>query len=119
MYREVIINSRWGYACAAALIVLIIVTVAGAFAVRPIEAGQESTIEELEVGETEGGDSHGSRIDRSEGGGLMATLERELAARSPRTTAGAAAIVLRLHTTGRWVAICSSCCSTGSRSTGP
>jgi multiple sugar transport system permease protein len=51
MYREVIINSRWGYACAAALIVLIIVTVAGAFAVRPIEAGQESTLEELEVGE--------------------------------------------------------------------
>lgn len=50
MYREVIINSRWGYACAAALVVLIIVTIAGAFAVRPIEAGQESTLEELEVG---------------------------------------------------------------------
>ena len=53
MYREVIINSRWGYACAAALIVLIIVTIAGAFAVRPIEAGQESTLEELEIGETD------------------------------------------------------------------
>jgi multiple sugar transport system permease protein len=51
MYREVIINSRWGYACAAALIVLVIVTIAGAFAVRPIEAGQESTLEELEIGE--------------------------------------------------------------------
>ncbi len=53
MYREVIINSRWGYACAAALVVLIMVTIAGAFAVRPIEAGQDSTLEELEIGETD------------------------------------------------------------------
>ena len=54
MYRQVIINSRWGYASAAALIVLIMVTIAGAFAVRPIEAGQDSTLEELEVGDSGG-----------------------------------------------------------------
>ena len=54
MYREVIINSRWGYGCAAALIVLVLVTIAGAFAVRPIEVGQDSTLEELERGETDG-----------------------------------------------------------------
>jgi hypothetical protein len=47
----VIVNSRWGYGCAAALIVLVLVTIAGAFAVRPIEAGQDSTLEELERGE--------------------------------------------------------------------
>ena len=52
MYREVIVNSRWGFGCAAALIVLILVTIAGAFAVRPIEAGQDSTIGELESGES-------------------------------------------------------------------
>lgn len=51
MYREVIVNSRWGYGCAAALVVLILVTIAGAFAVRPIEAGQDSTLEALERGE--------------------------------------------------------------------
>jgi multiple sugar transport system permease protein len=50
LYREVIINSRWGFACAAAIIVLILVTIAGAFAVRPIEQAQESTLEELERG---------------------------------------------------------------------
>jgi multiple sugar transport system permease protein len=56
MYREVIVNSRWGFGCAAALIVLIMVTIAGAFAVRPIEAGQESTVDELELGHTPGAD---------------------------------------------------------------
>lgn len=50
LYREVIINSRWGFACAAAIIVLIIVTILGVFAVRPIEQAQESTLEELERG---------------------------------------------------------------------
>jgi multiple sugar transport system permease protein len=56
MYREVIVNSRWGFGCAAALIVLIMVTIAGAFAVRPIEAGQESTVDELELGHTPAAD---------------------------------------------------------------
>jgi multiple sugar transport system permease protein len=50
LYREVIINSRWGFACAAAIIVLILVTIAGAFAVRPIEAGQDATLDELGAG---------------------------------------------------------------------
>ena len=48
MYREVIINSRWGFASAAAIIVLIIVSFAGVFAVRPIEQAQEETMEELD-----------------------------------------------------------------------
>ena len=54
LYRAVIIDTRWGYASAAAIIVLIIVSVAGVFAVRPIEQAQEETFEELvgaEVGD--------------------------------------------------------------------
>jgi multiple sugar transport system permease protein len=47
LYREVINNARWGYASAVAIIILIFVSVAGAFAVRPIEAAQEETLEEL------------------------------------------------------------------------
>jgi hypothetical protein len=54
MYREVIINSRWGFASAAAIIVLIIVSFAGVFAVRPIEQAQEETMEELIGAESEG-----------------------------------------------------------------
>lgn len=54
MYREVIVNSRWGFASAAAIIVLIIVSFAGLFAVRPIEQAQEETMEELIGAETEG-----------------------------------------------------------------
>ena len=54
MYREVIINSRWGFASAAAIIVLIIVSFAGVFAVRPIEQAQEETMEELIGADSEG-----------------------------------------------------------------
>jgi multiple sugar transport system permease protein len=53
MYREVIINSRWGFASAAAIVVLAIVSFAGLFAVRPIEQAQEETLEELVGGEAE------------------------------------------------------------------
>ena len=56
MYREVIINSRWGFASAAAIIVLIIVSFAGLFAVRPIEQAQEETMEELIGADAEGAD---------------------------------------------------------------
>jgi multiple sugar transport system permease protein len=52
LYRQVIINTRWGYACAVAIIVLIFVTAAGVFAVRPIEQAQEETMEELVGAET-------------------------------------------------------------------
>jgi hypothetical protein len=51
----VIINSRWGFASAAAIIVLIIVSFAGLFAVRPIEQAQDETMEELIGGDAEGG----------------------------------------------------------------
>src|SRR5919201_2805349 len=54
LYRQVIINSRWGYASAVAIIILVFVSVAGAFAVRPIEQAQEETLEELVAGEAEG-----------------------------------------------------------------
>ena len=52
-FREVVINSRWGFASAAAIIVLAIVSFAGLFAVRPIEQAQEETLEELVGGEAE------------------------------------------------------------------
>jgi multiple sugar transport system permease protein len=51
LYREVIINTRWGFGSAAAIIVLILVSVAGLWAVRPIEHAQEETMEELVGGE--------------------------------------------------------------------
>ena len=51
LYRQVIINARWGYASAVAIIILIFVSAAGAFAVRPIEQAQEETLEGLVGGE--------------------------------------------------------------------
>jgi multiple sugar transport system permease protein len=54
LYREVIINTRWGYGSAVAIIVLILVSVAGLWAVRPIERAQEETMEELVGGEAVG-----------------------------------------------------------------
>jgi multiple sugar transport system permease protein len=54
LYRQVIINTRWGYASAVAIIVLIFVSAAGIFAVRPIEQAQEETMEELVGGDAEG-----------------------------------------------------------------
>ncbi len=56
LYREVIINTRWGFASAAAIIVLIIVSFAGVFAVRPIEQAQEETLEELIGGDADADD---------------------------------------------------------------
>ncbi len=53
LYRQTIENSRWGYASAVAIIVLIVVTSAGIFAVRPIEAAQDESFDELVVGPDE------------------------------------------------------------------
>ncbi|MFN0153653.1 MAG: carbohydrate ABC transporter permease [Gaiella sp.] len=47
LYRQTIENSRWGYASAVAIIVLIFVTTAGIFAVKPIEAAQDESLDEL------------------------------------------------------------------------
>jgi len=47
LYRQVIINTRWGFASAAAIIVLIMVSAAAFFMVRPIEAAQDESFEEL------------------------------------------------------------------------
>lgn len=47
LYRQTIENSRWGYASAVAIIVLIFVTAAGIFAVKPIEAAQDESFDEL------------------------------------------------------------------------
>jgi len=47
LYRETFINARWGYASAVAIIVLILVSAAAMVAVRPIEAAQEETMQEI------------------------------------------------------------------------
>ncbi len=48
LYRETIAqSSRWGYGSAVAILVLIAVSVMAFFAIRPIEAAQEETLEEL------------------------------------------------------------------------
>ena len=52
LYRAVIIDTRWGFASAAAIVVLLIVSFAGMFAVRPIEQAQDETFEELVGAET-------------------------------------------------------------------
>jgi multiple sugar transport system permease protein len=50
LYRLITIDARWGYASAAAILVLIMVSTAAIRAVRPLEAAQEETIGELVVG---------------------------------------------------------------------
>lgn len=47
LFREVFQNARWGFASAAAILILIFVSVFAVFAIRPIERGQEETLEEL------------------------------------------------------------------------
>jgi multiple sugar transport system permease protein len=47
LYRQIIENYRYGYASAAAIIVLILVSVFAIRAIRPIEAAQEETFDEL------------------------------------------------------------------------
>jgi len=43
LYRQVFVASRWGYASAAAIVVLILVSVAAYYMVRPIEAAQDES----------------------------------------------------------------------------
>ena len=47
LYRQITDNYRYGYASAAAIIVLIMVSAAAIRAIRPIEAAQEETLEGL------------------------------------------------------------------------
>jgi multiple sugar transport system permease protein len=51
LYRETFISTRWGYGSAVAILVLIMVSVIGIRAIRPIEAASRETIEELEIAE--------------------------------------------------------------------
>jgi multiple sugar transport system permease protein len=51
LYRETFINARWGYSSAVAILILILVSVIAIRAIRPIEAAQEETLEELMVAE--------------------------------------------------------------------
>jgi multiple sugar transport system permease protein len=51
LYRQINENYRYGYASAAAIIVLIIVSIFAIRAIRPIEAAQEETFEELVTSE--------------------------------------------------------------------
>ncbi len=54
LYRETFINARWGYASAVAIIVLVLVSVVAIQAIRPIEAAQEETLEDLLTAEDVG-----------------------------------------------------------------
>jgi multiple sugar transport system permease protein len=47
LFDETSANTRWGYASSVAIIVLILVSVIGYWAIRPIEQAQEETLEEL------------------------------------------------------------------------
>src|SRR5207244_971280 len=47
LYRQVAIATRWSYASAAAILVLIMVSAVAVRAIRPIEVAQEESFEEL------------------------------------------------------------------------
>jgi multiple sugar transport system permease protein len=67
LYKQTIVNGRWGYASAVAILILIFVSIVGLRAIKPIEQAQEETLEEL-VG-----------TDASSGGGDQ-TLEEAIEA---------------------------------------
>jgi multiple sugar transport system permease protein len=47
LYKQTIVNGRWGYASAVAILILIFVSLVGLRAIKPIEQAQEETMEEL------------------------------------------------------------------------
>ncbi len=51
LYKVTFIATRWGYASAVAILVLIMVSIIGMRAIRPIEAATRETIEELATAE--------------------------------------------------------------------
>lgn len=51
LYRTTFIGTRWGYASAVAILVLIMVSMIAIRAIKPIEAASEETIEELVTAE--------------------------------------------------------------------
>lgn len=51
LYRQVAVATRWSYASAASIVVLIIVSAAAMRAIRPIEVAQEETLEDLVAAE--------------------------------------------------------------------
>ena len=51
LYKTTFIATRWGYASAVAILVLILVSILGMRAIRPIEAATRETIEELATAE--------------------------------------------------------------------
>ncbi len=50
LYDETAENTRWGYASSVAIIVMIMVSIVGFYAIRPIERAQDETLEELTGG---------------------------------------------------------------------
>ena len=50
LYDETQENTRWGYASSVAIIVMIMVSIVGFYAIRPIERAQDETLEELTGG---------------------------------------------------------------------
>jgi multiple sugar transport system permease protein len=53
LYKQITDNYRYGYASAAAIIVLALISAAAMRAIRPIEAAQQETLEELVRGDVE------------------------------------------------------------------
>jgi multiple sugar transport system permease protein len=51
LYRQTFVSTHWGYATAAAIVVLILVSVAAVWASRPIERAQEDNLEKIVRGE--------------------------------------------------------------------
>jgi multiple sugar transport system permease protein len=60
LYKETQINTRWGYASSVAIIVMIIVSIIGFYAIRPIERAQDETLEELTGGADAAPEAHPS-----------------------------------------------------------
>ena len=63
LFDETAANTRWGYASSVAIIVLIFVSVAGFWAIRPIEQAQEETLEELAGAERPTEAAAGQRVE--------------------------------------------------------
>jgi multiple sugar transport system permease protein len=68
LFREVFQNARWGFASAAAILILIFVSVLAIFAIRPIERAQDETLEEMMVESALGDDEQEATSIPGKGG---------------------------------------------------
>jgi multiple sugar transport system permease protein len=105
LYRQTFENARWGYASAAAIIVLIMVSIGAIFAVRPIEQGPE----EADLGKPEERARSGSERAAEDPGVAASTTASDWAL-SPLESAGTSddyrpPRFRRLRPLARWTAI--------------